>query len=138
MKGYKGMLKDRLIPLWNLALLWCQVKTKWIDLAYDLHVRGMDKKYKPEMCKFIAGHRNSNGIRCQFMHTITRDDCIRANDPEKYIFWKNVESWIFWFARNSLYMKEDIRSLSEKEFRSKWMEVDEKLYKFMFKHSDLL
>ena len=138
MKGYKGMLKDRLIPIWNLALLWCQVKTKWIDLAYDLHVRGMDKKYKPEMCKFIAGHRNSNGIRCQFMHTITRDDCIRANDPEKYIFWKNVESWIFWFARNSLYMKEDIRSLSEKEFRNKWVRVDEKLYKFMFKHSDLL
>ena len=132
------MLKDRLIPIWNLALLWCQVKTKWIDLAYDLHVRGMDKKYKPEMCKFIAGHRNSNGIRCQFMHTITRDDCIRANDPEKYIFKKKVKTWDFWFARNSLYMKEDIRSLSEKEFRNKWVQVDEKLYKFMFKHSDLL
>lgn len=138
MKGYKGMLKDRLIPIWNLALLWCQVKTKWIDLAYDLHIRRIDNKYKPKMCKFIAGHRDNNGIRCSFMETITRDDCIRANDPEKYLFWKNVESWIFWFARNSLYMKEDIRSLSEKEFRSKWMKVDEKLYKFMFKHSDLL
>ena len=138
MKGYKGMLKDRLIPIWNLALLWCQVKTKWIDLAYDLHIRRIDNKYKPKMCKFIAGHRDNNGIRCSFMETITRDNCIRANDPEKYLFWKNVESWVFWFARNSLYMKEDIRSLSEKEFRNKWVKVDEKLYNFMFKHSDLL
>lgn len=137
MKGYKGMLKDRLIPIWNLALLWCKVKTQWIDLAYDLHIRGMDNKHKPKMCKFIAGHRDKNGIRCSFMSTVTRDDCFRANKSEEYAFWKIVEGWVLWFARNSMYMKEDILSLSETGFRSKWG-IDEKLYKFMFKHSDLL
>ena len=137
MTGYKAMLRDRLIPIWDLALMWCKVKTKWINLAYKTHIQHVGKSRKSITCKFIAGRRGEYGVRCDFMRTVTRDDCFRANNPEEYEFWKAVESWVNWFARRAIYMKDDIYSISEEEFKSKY-DVDTKLYKFILKHSDLL
>lgn len=137
MVGYRGMINDRLIPIWNLALLWCKAKGKWIDLVYDIHIRGKDKAYKTEMCKVISGHRNRDGIKLPFMATVSNDNCFRANNPEEYEYWNAVNTWVKWFARYSLYFSDDIDSMTEEEFKHRW-NIDTKLYKFIKKHSDLL
>lgn len=137
MRGYKGMIKDRLLPVWDLALLWCHAKTRWLDLVYNLHVRNIDKRLKSEMSKLVAGRKNNDGVCFSFMNTVTRDDCFRANNPDDYKYWETVNSWIKWFSRYTLYMTEDIKTLPEYKFKKKW-NIDTKLYKFMIKNIHLL
>lgn len=137
MKGYKGMIKDRLIPIWNLALLWCSAKTRWLDLVYDIHIRNIDNRLKSETCKVIAGRKNKDGIQLSFMSTVSNDDCFRANNPEEYEYWESINTWVKWFARYSLYFSDDLKRLSEKKFKERW-NIDTKLYKFLIKNINLL
>lgn len=137
MVGYKAMIKDRLIPVWNLALLWCKCKTKWINLVYDIHIKKLKPSLKSETCKAICGHKTKDGIYLPFMATVSNDDCFKINSQEEYEFWSIVYTWVKWFGRYTLYMKDDIFNLSEESFKNKW-NIDTKLYKFMLKHKDLL
>lgn len=137
MNGYRAMINDRLLPTWKLALLWCKCKNRWIDLVYDIHIRGINKDLKAETCKLITGNVGRGGIRIPFMRTVSNDDCFRANNPEEYEYWEAVNTWVKWFSRYSIYMRDDIKVLPQSRFLKRW-DIDTKLYKFIIKNIDLL
>ena len=138
MRGYKAMIKDRLVPTWELALLWCKAKTCWVDTVYDCHIKklGNNKQLKKETVLFVTGHRNKNGVYCNFMNTITNDDCFRANNPEEWAYWNSVYNWVKWFSSEMQVMKDDLITKSKSEFQSLFY-VNDELYRFLIRNIHL-
>ena len=138
MRGYKAMIKDRLVPTWELALLWCKAKTRWVDTVYNCHIKklGNNKQLKKETVLFVTGHRNKNGVYCNFMNTITNDDCFRANNPEEWAYWNSVYNWVKWFSSEMQVMKDDLITKSKSEFQSLFY-VNYELYRFLIRNIHL-
>ena len=143
-KGYKGMLRDRLIPIWNLALLWCKVKQRWIDTVYERNLKNCPKKLRSENCKLLAGHLNRYNIRVSFLSTVDPDGFLYGEDKEEYQMWKNVNSWIEWFSKHSMFVYDAIDSYynngCDDDYIIKTINypgLDEKLCKFMIKHKHI-
>ena len=132
MIGYRAMIKDRLVPTWELALLWCKAKTRWVETVYNCNIKrlGNNKQLKKETVLFLTGHRSKNGVYCNFMSTVTNDDCFRANNPEEWEYWNSVYNWVKWFSSNMQIMKDDLVTKSKSEFQSLF-HVNDELYRFL-------
>lgn len=143
-KGYKGMLRDRLVPSWNLALLWCKVKNRWVDTVYENVISKTPKALRPEITKFSAGLKNKYGVVCPFMSTVDPDGWLYGENKKEYEMWRAVYSWINWFAKNQMIFYSDYEhyskfGYSEEEIIKKLTKpgITEKLCKFMIKHKHI-
>lgn len=114
-KGYRGMLRDRLLPSWNLALLWCKVKNRWIERAYRENIANMPKPLRSDLCKFITGHKNKNGITCSFWTTIDPDGWLYGENREEYNMWRNVSKWVDWFSKHQIFIYDSLQSIEERQ-----------------------
>lgn len=132
MSGFKSMLSDRVVAAWEMGLLWCKAKTRWIDYVYDLHLRKVNRKERSRVCKYISG-RPIQGVSCSFWTTVDPDGLLQANDPEEYEYWNIVYTWVKWFQRNLLFIRTDIDRLTKSEFINKY-NIDESMYEFLTDH----
>lgn len=113
--GYRGMLRDRLLPSWNLALLWCKVKERWIEKVYKDIISKTPMSLRSDMCKFVTGHKNKDGIICSFWTTIDPDGWLYGENREEYNMWRNVSKWIDWFSKHQMFIYDSLQSIEEKQ-----------------------
>lgn len=132
MSGYKSMLRDRVVTAWDLGLLYCKAKTRWINYVYDLHLRKLDKKERSRVCRYISG-MPVQGVSCSFWGTIDPDGLLQANNPEAYEYWNAINTWVKWFQRNLLFIRTDIDRLTRSEFINKY-NIDTELFEFLTDH----
>ena len=142
--GYKGMLRDRLLPSWNLALLWCKVKQRWIDVAYERNIRNIPKELRSENCKFITGHKNKHNVSGTFMSSVDPDGFLKGDSPEEYEMWVTVNAWINWFSRHQMFIYDIIKDYYNKGYDDnyiiktlKYHRADSKLIEFMVKNKHI-
>ena len=143
-KGYKGMLRDRLLPSWNLALLWCKVKQHWIDTVYERNIKNIPKELRSENCKILTGHKNKNGITGTFMRSVDPEGFLYGDNKEEYEMWKNVDAWIRWFSINQMFIYDMmVEATDEEEAYTLVKHIydttgeNEKLLKFMYKNKHI-
>lgn len=145
-KGYRGMLRDRLLPSWNLALLWCKVKNRWIEKAYRENIANMPKPLRSDLCKFITGHKNKNGITCTFWATIDPDGWLYGENREEYNMWRSVSKWVSWFSENQIFIYDSLNHILDKhnifneiveELCKEYPKIDKKLLTFMIKNKHI-
>lgn len=144
--GYKGMLRDRLLPSWNLALLWCGVKKQWIDTVYERCLKNIHKDLRSENCKFITGHKNKNGVCGTFMSSVDPDGFLLGNNSEEYYMWINVNKWVKWFSENQIYIYKELENIMKTCYifstqvdilQRKFPNINIKLIKFMVKNKHI-
>lgn len=136
MKGYKAMLRDKLLPTWDLALQWCRCKGLWIDTVYAEHIATIGVNLRSENVKMIAGRKNKSGIYMSFFSTVNQGGFLQSNDPKMYEFWKNVDKWVSWFSTNSMFFYDALEGGTTKETLA-YMYNDPKLVNFMIKHKHI-
>lgn len=143
-KGYRGMLRDRLLPSWNLALLWCKVKNRWIERVYHEIIINNPKPLRSELCKFMTGHKNKNGITCTFWATVDPDGWLYGENREEYNMWRNVYKWVNWFSQHQMFIYDIIQDYYSKGNTDEYIietlrypGVDKKLLTFMIKNKHI-
>lgn len=144
--GYKGMLRDRLLPSWNLALLWCKVKEQWVNTVYERCLKRINKDLRSENCKFLTGHKNKHGVAGTFMGSIDPNGFLLGDNSEEYYMWKNVNEWVNWFSKNQMYIYEELEDVMKKTRTSavqvkmlqhKYPNIHIKLIEFMVKNKHI-
>lgn len=144
-KGYKAMLRDRLLPSWNLALLWCKVKNRWIERAYAENIATSPKPLRSDLCKFITGRKKNCGVTCSFWTTIDPDGFLFGENREEYNMWKNVQKWVDWFSKNQIFIYDTLQDIIKihspeeilEELCKKYPRIDRKLLTFMIKNKHI-
>lgn len=143
-KGYRGMLRDRLLPSWNLALLWCKVKNRWVEKAYAENIARAGVSLRSELCKFVTGHKNKHGITATFMSTVDPDGFLYGENHNEYEMWRSVDKWIRWFSVNQMFIYDMIQDYYQQgkddEYIIKNLNypyVNEKLIRFMIKNKHI-
>ena len=143
-KGYRGMLRDRLLPSWNLALLWCKVKNRWVEKAYAENIACANVSLRSELCKFVTGHKNKHGITATFMSTVDPDGFLYGENQNEYEMWRSVDKWIRWFSVNQMFIYDMIQDYYQQgkddEYIIKNLNypyVNEKLIRFMIKNKHI-
>ena len=142
--GYKGMLRDRLLPSWNLALLWCKVKQRWVDTVYERNIRHCPRKLRSENCKFITGHKNKYGAAGTFISSVDPDGFLHSIDESEYHLWHTVNAWVKWFSKHQMFIYDLIEhyyatGFNDEEIIEKlnYPGVNKTLCKFMIKHKHI-
>ena len=144
--GYKGMLRDRLLPSWNLALLWCKVKQRWVDCVYERNIARTPKPLRSEECKLLAGRKLICGEPYPFMSTVNPDGFLFGDDPEEYQMWRNVYKWVEWFSKNQAVIYSELKDICKQTsifeiqvqlLHQKFQNLNEKLLRFMIKNKDI-
>lgn len=143
-KGYRGMLRDRLLPSWNLALLWCKVKNRWVEKAYQENIACAGMALRSELCKFVTGHKNKYGITATFMSTVDPDGLLYGDNRKEYEMWRNVSKWVDWFSKNQMFIYDIIQNYYSKGNTDeeiikffRYPNVDKKLLTFMIKNKHI-
>ncbi len=96
MKGFKAMLSDRLPITWEMALLKCGAKLRWIDRVYEVHLRHLHKSIRAENVKFLTG---GDAKSATFMETVDPDGLMFCDDNDQYRYWIAVRSWVWNYDR---------------------------------------
>ena len=119
--GYKAMLRDRIPLVANLALLWTNSKTAWVNHVYKHFISiYADNEERKNATRILLGLKK-NFKPFNFHSTIDWDN---LNDEstknyERTKHWKFVENWVEWFAKNYAYLENayvtDITSGYDKE-----------------------
>lgn len=144
--GYRGMLRDRLLPSWNLALLWCKVKERWIEKVYKDIISKTPQSLRSDMCKFVTGHKNKDGITCSFFSTIDPDGFLLGDDKIEYDMWRSVSKWIDWFSKNQMFIYDTLSDILKNhdifceivdEMCKRYHNIDKKLIEFMIKNKHI-
>ena len=145
--SYRGMLRDRVPLLVNMALKWCRVKNEWVEHCYKSFiwhfVENKDRKHATRLCLGISENKR------EFDFDKTIDWCNLTEDEKKK--WKTVSEWVKWFTANMYIIRERYDLLTsrganefeiQKEFISRYLytllpnesdsdEVKEKKYKYV-------
>ena len=144
--GYKGMLRDRLLPSWNLALLWCKVKQRWIDIVYERNIKNISKELRSENCKFLTGHKNKHGVAGTFMRSVDPNGFLLGDNSEEYYMWINVDKWVKWFSKNQIYIYKELEDIMKTCYifsnqvnilQHKFPNINVKLIEFMVKNKQI-
>lgn len=102
-KGYKGMLRDRLPKTIDIALKWCKAKEKWIDHTYHNFVQFLsDKEDRDEATRIILGI-SKKYREFDFHKSIMQDNL----SEEETHYWQNVETWVNWFRVKYIYVQNE-------------------------------
>ena len=144
-KGYRGMLRDRLLPSWNLALLWCKVKNRWVERAYIENIATAPKPLRSDLCKSITDRKKNCGVTCSFWTTIDPDGFLFGENREEYNMWKNVQKWVDWFSKNQIFIYDTLQDIIKiysseeilEELCKKYPRIDRKLLTFMIKNKHI-
>ena len=110
MKGFKGMLADRLPFVVDAALKMCRAKGRYIEHVYktqiDIYVNKEDKK----QCVFkILGKKHS---LFDFKRSIDFDNI----PSEEHPYWEYVISWVEWLQHNGAFIEECYKDSLDKGF----------------------
>lgn len=144
--GYRGMLRDRLLPSWNLALLWCKVKERWIEKVYKDIISKTPKPLRSDICKFVTGHKNKDGITCSFFSTVDPDGFLFGDNKIEYDMWRNVSKWVNWFSKNQMFIYDTLSDVLKNhyifceivdEMCKHYNNIDKKLIEFMIKNKHI-
>ena len=125
MNGYKGMIRDRMPLMLNLALKWCRAKERWINYVYDNVVRKYPENKRSIVVKQILGIKQRwkrqeiyDQLRYVEFKPVTKEQVDRIpkselymkfsdtinwaalsqDDPDMYSYWQAVASWVDWFS----------------------------------------
>lgn len=140
------MLRDRLLPSWNLALLWCKVKERWIEKVYKDIISKTPQSLRSDMCKFVTGHKNKDGVTCSFFSTIDPDGFLLGDDKIEYDMWRSVSKWIDWFSKNQMFIYDTLSDILKNhdifceivdEMCKRYHNIDKKLIEFMIKNKHI-
>lgn len=131
--GYKSMLRDRMPLMMSLALTYCKAKSRWIDYAYDKHIKRCPKNEKSIQVKRILGLKKKelyehvdeyfflsmaiygykdkkklpdlqkSRLYYTFAESIIWNEL--NNDDREY--WKIITGWVNWFAVMYQYIEND-------------------------------
>lgn len=96
------MLRDRCPEVVDLALKWCQAKTKWIDHVYSNFIGiyiSKDERY--EATRIVLGLQKKDR-NFSFEKTIHWDSLTK----EQFKEWTYVKGWVDWFTANHLDMQQ--------------------------------
>lgn len=117
MTGYKQMISDNIPLTWNMALLWCHCKIRWINYVYDNHIRKYkDKKKKSKTVKEIMGKsKDSLGVTHTFSDSIDWGN-LYMNDKKQYNYWVIVEKWIVWFTSKGVFLEEHVKFMENRQY----------------------
>lgn len=103
--GYKAMLRDKVPKTINLALKWTCAKTAWVNHVYENQVKIYKKNSdRDKAIRIILGLNNHN---FDFHKSITWEELFKnsENVVETKTYWLEIESWVNWFTRNYMYIK---------------------------------
>lgn len=96
------MLRDRCPEVVSQALLFCKVKTRWINHCYSafigIYKTNEDRNMATRTCLGLS-HSSRN---FDFHKTIDWDNLTQEETQE----WKRVESWVEWFRHNMLILQD--------------------------------
>lgn len=123
--GYKGMLKDRMPLMLDLALRLCKAKERWINYVYDNIVSRYPRERRSIIVKQLLGVKQKwkrqeiydtlryvefkpvtkeqvdnipkSELYMKFSDTINWEK-LSEEDPDMYEYWKNVAGWVDWFS----------------------------------------
>lgn len=129
MNGYKGMLRDRMPLILDLALRWCKAKDRWIDYVYDSYIKKQAKDKRSIAVKTILGIKQKwkrqeiyDRIKYSELKPITKEQVdkipksalfltfndtiewekLSKEEPDMYEYWKIVGEWVNWFSCSHL------------------------------------
>jgi len=100
--GYKTALHKRIPFVIDLALKWNSAKTAWVNHVYTnqikIYKKNSDRKKATDiiLSKPFDFHKSidwSNLLK-------TSDDVLQSKE-----YWLNIESWVNWFSKNYMYIK---------------------------------
>ncbi len=143
--GYRDMIRDRIPVVWDLALKYNRCKKAYVERVYRCYVKRYDnhwnkseiKKKKSETIKNLMNPKKS-----EFIDTVDVDI---IKNKEEYEYWTGIHSWVRWFARNSMFVFQEIKDLEtkgkndeeiEKELAEKFS-LDTKLSEFLVKNKQI-
>ena len=97
------MLRDRCPETVDLALKWCNAKTRWVDHAYKNFV----KIYAAKQERYNAT-RITLGI-AKYYRNFDFDKSINWDDltDDEANYWYNISKKVRWFTKNFAYVKND-------------------------------
>lgn len=132
MNGYKGMLRDRMPLMLDLALRWCKAKQRWIDYVYDKFVKKYPKERRGVIVKTLLGIKQQYKRQDIYDHmryvkldlSVSMDQVNSIPKSELFMsfrdtldweelskeegmvtYWATVESWVQWFKESHAYIE---------------------------------
>lgn len=142
--GYKNMIRDRIPIVWELALKYNKCKKIYVDRVYYCYIKRYNNHWnKKEINKMKSDTIKNlmNPAKTEFIDTVNVDI---VKNKEEYEYWTNIASWVKWFARNSMYIFQEIKDLEItknddeiSEIISKKFSLDTKLSQFLVKHKKI-
>lgn len=100
--GYKAALYNRVPRTVDLALKWNNAKKAWVDHVYDsqikIYKKNSDRKAATDL---ILSHPFSFHKSIDWNNLLTSTETITLSKR----YWLDIESWVNWFTRNYLYIK---------------------------------
>lgn len=114
MKGYKGMLRDRIPKVVDYALKWQKAKERWIDHSYKFFIKiigeelNVDDKIirtasenKRAVISILLGMKKGKPKHFNFDYTIDWENLTK----EETVYWTRVSSWVRWFVKRYAYIE---------------------------------
>ena len=170
MSGYKQMLRDRMPEMLNYALIYCGAKNRWIDYIYDNSIKKYSEKERSIAVKVALGIKPmykrkelydkirydmfkpvkitkeqvdaipKSELYMSFKQTIDFEK-LEKEDPDMYQYWKDVASWVNWFSKTYVsvkdtYLRAKKWQLTDDEIKESLIakySINEKLVKFLIK-----
>lgn len=100
--GYKAALYNRVPRTVDLALKWNNAKKAWVDHVYDsqikIYKKNSDRKAATDL---ILSQPFSFHKSIDWNNLLTSTETITLSKR----YWLDIESWVNWFTRNYLYIK---------------------------------
>lgn len=121
--GYKGMIRDRVPQVINIALKWCQAKEKWVNRVYSLSAglyTTTDEKNSAvrKQLGIHEGKQNFNFAESIDLELVTRENFNRITGEDKYWVW--VNGWVNWFAQKYQYLENAYKCHMIREEEETW------------------
>lgn len=100
--GYKAALHNRIPQTVDLALKWNNAKTAWVDHVYNSQIKIYKKNCDRKKATDIILSKPFNFHKSiDWDNLYTSPKIITLNRE----YWLTIESWVNWFTRNYLYIK---------------------------------
>lgn len=123
MVGFKGMLRDQMPLMVNLALKRCKAKEKWINHTYNNFIKiFVDLDLRREATLIVLGKKKKTVFN--FDKTIMWEN---LSEEDNY-YWSCISDWVKWFMKYYAYINNDYDIYASKGILSE-IEIKNQLMK---------
>lgn len=119
MSGYRKLISDRIPATWDLALRWLKCRRRYIERIYNIGIARLNtdvthtrKQNNDRKMKYVNDTFNLK--KWTFKDTLELHRLNKEETLDEFNYWNKISDWVAWFAVNTPYIKDLIKSDRDK------------------------